>query len=506
MITSSAFATTVDDREQSFSDTVDIESARVEELGTSATTTVQITYWKALDEAGFHQVFIDEDESSGTGYSFQGIGADYYVEYTGGAVTAYEYTGNGTSWSWNTTDLNEDYTKVSTTLLEIYFDGDSSQDIAIYIYKNGDSETLSSTLDIPDTVTDSRRDAPRGLDITKVVTSATGGSSYLELEMECYATPTSGNYYQNFIDTDGDYDTGYVFGDVGADILIEYNPSGYLGVYDYTGDGTSWSWSSSSWGSDTSAEVVGDSVIWTIDRNENWEGMKFQMYAGAGDALDYGSMKLTPDTPSNPFYYVVYYGWLNVTSVNWSTVELAIIADKNNASIQSVRNAGAETYMYIVYGSEYNNSDAWENSKKAEIDEYLAYNDGVFFDECDTGYAGDATNFGTRLASLVNYTQSQGGKAIVNGNDEFAGIGEDYYMFESFLLTWTGTYNSPTYVYANEKDAAAKAQRLNEKGATVITLGYGADNTTTMEYGEDGAAKYGFSGYYYGPANLQSIY
>ncbi len=53
------------------------------------------------EEAAIYQFFIDADNDTSTGYSVGGIGADYLVEMIAGYIPRlYEYSGNGTSWSW----------------------------------------------------------------------------------------------------------------------------------------------------------------------------------------------------------------------------------------------------------------------------------------------------------------------------------------------------------------------------------------------------------------------
>ncbi len=48
-----------------------------------------------------YRVYIDRDNNSLTGYQVHGVGADYMIEaYRDGYTALFEYTGDGTTWSW----------------------------------------------------------------------------------------------------------------------------------------------------------------------------------------------------------------------------------------------------------------------------------------------------------------------------------------------------------------------------------------------------------------------
>jgi len=62
--------------------------------------------WYGGDQVAIYQFFIDADNNTSTGYSIGGIGADYLVEMSAGYIPRlYEYSGNGTSWSWSLVNL-----------------------------------------------------------------------------------------------------------------------------------------------------------------------------------------------------------------------------------------------------------------------------------------------------------------------------------------------------------------------------------------------------------------
>lgn len=57
-----------------------------------------------------------------------------------------------------------------------------------------------------------------------------------------WSTASSGGLVHVYIDYDNDPSTGYSYGGIGADYLIEIQASGYSYVAEYTGSGSDWSW------------------------------------------------------------------------------------------------------------------------------------------------------------------------------------------------------------------------------------------------------------------------
>ena len=160
---------------------------------------------------------------------------------------------------------------------------------------------------------------------------------------------------------------------------------------------------------------------------------------------------------SEVFKFIAYYGWINCSGIkNWadSGLTLVIIADDNQGEIQQVRNASVEVYFYIALGSTYNNTpdkSAWEQSIKDSIDCHN-YVDGFFWDEVDPGYYGqdNKTDFNQRLTAINSYVHSKDQKTIANGVRYYADhCGSDYYMWESFMSSFTGSIESPDYYYVD---------------------------------------------------------
>lgn len=160
---------------------------------------------------------------------------------------------------------------------------------------------------------------------------------------------------------------------------------------------------------------------------------------------------------SEVFKFIAYYGWINCSGIkNWadSGLTLVIIADDNQGEIQQVRNASVDVYFYIALGSTYKNApdkDGWEQSIKDSIDSHN-YVDGFFWDEVDPGYYGqnNKTDFNQRLTAINSYVHSKDQKTIANGVRYYADhCGSDYYMWESFMNSFTGSIESPDYYYVD---------------------------------------------------------
>ena len=200
---------------------------------------------------------------------------------------------------------------------------------------------------------------------------------------------------------------------------------------DYS-DGEAWYYDSSS-------------STWTTNGMDGAD-MTFELQTTTADRIS------MPD--SDTFKFSTYYGWLNVSSVNWaeSGLELIIIHDDNQAEIQNVRDAGVDVYYYIAIGSTYRDSsdkDAWEQGITDSIDAHCSYVDGFFWDEVDPGYYGHdrKSDFDERLTRINNHVRSEGKKTIANGVRYYAvHCGSDYYLWESFMSTFAP---GPTYGYVD---------------------------------------------------------
>jgi len=151
--------------------------------------------------------------------------------------------------------------------------------------------------------------------------------------------------------------------------------------------------------------------------------------------------------------FLTYYGWLNVTSIDFSSYDVIIIADKNNAELDALNYTSTEVYGYISV-ADFNNTDSWNTAKEAEVDSWLALNDSlnIFVDGMDTGVGG--TNFSSRMKDLVDDIQvTKGRKAILNtytAYADFATWGLGGIMKESCVNRWNGASASAPDSYARE--------------------------------------------------------
>ena len=156
------------------------------------------------------------------------------------------------------------------------------------------------------------------------------------------------------------------------------------------------------------------------------------------------------------FKFIAYYGWINCSGMEWgdSGLTLVIVADDNPTEIQLVRDAGVDVYFYIALGSTYRDApdkSNWEQEIKDSINSHH-YVDGFFWDEIDPGYYGQdcKTDFNQRLTAINSHVHSNHQKTIANGVRYYADhCGSDYYMWESFMSSFTESPESTDYYYVD---------------------------------------------------------
>ncbi len=235
-----------------------------------------------------------------------------------------------------------------------------------------------------------------------------------------------------------------------SDNYAYYWNSSFAGGADgYYPNGNAWHYNVSSWTTDE---------LWGID-------MTFELNVTTSTYTDRISM---PD-PDN-FKFIVYYGWLNCTYLNWSEsgLELVMVADSNEDEIRAVQEAGVKVYYYIALGRSYNDSDdkaEWYANITAEMDAHN-YTDGFVWDELDPGYfnssyypytgTGNKTEFDDYLEQLNAHAHDNltynnlSKKTVANGVRYYANhCGSDYYMWESFMSTYHGNVSSPDYYHGD---------------------------------------------------------
>lgn len=199
-----------------------------------------------------HRVYLDTDENPATGFAHCGLGADYLVE----GSTLYDYTGTGSSWSW--TSLGAATSSITSTAASWTLSrsslGESSSPNAADVCFEG--ETASNVRSTSAAYHHAYSDETGPVhayfaesDATSIRYQATFDVSYAQKHV--------------FIDTDTNAATGYSVSGAGADYMIENGT-----LYDYTGNGSTWSWSSlgSASMSPSTAGATG-ATTWTISRS-----------------------------------------------------------------------------------------------------------------------------------------------------------------------------------------------------------------------------------------------
>ena len=162
-----------------------------------------------------------------------------------------------------------------------------------------------------------------------------------------------------------------------------------------------------------------------------------------------------PD-PDN-FKFLVYHDYLNSTDldIDWaeSGLELVMVSDSNKVEIGKVQAAGVKVYYYIALGRSYNestNKPEWVAGIISRMDA-LDYVDGFVWDELDDDYYGGEASrldFNARLDQLNAHADGMGKKTVANGVRYYAvHNGSDYYLWESFVSTYSGNVSDPDYYH-----------------------------------------------------------
>jgi lysophospholipase L1-like esterase len=164
------------------------------------------------------RVFLDTDRNAATGYGFGGIGANYLLENG----NLYRYTGTGgANWGW-------------TAVKQVGYS--SANGVANVTIARAD---LGSPANI-DLITQTDPPTQISAKISQVLALPGPQASYDATNIY-YQIPYSGTptWVRIFLDTDRNAASGYGFGTIGANYLIENG-----NLYRYTGSGgSSWAWS-----------------------------------------------------------------------------------------------------------------------------------------------------------------------------------------------------------------------------------------------------------------------
>ncbi|WP_430885826.1 fibronectin type III domain-containing protein [Fusibacter sp. JL216-2] len=150
---------------------------------------------------------------------------------------------------------------------------------------------------------------------------------------------------------------------------------------------------------------------------------------------------------------IFYSTFENAGIYDFSEYEIVVVADTDVDFNKNIRSSGAKVFQYIAYGSRFEDTDAFVEMIKSEIQNFknLGIADGIFFDEVSVGYWGSGLRddpekiqaFAGRLDEITDYMSSIGLESIVNGSTGFAKLG-DYYLWESFL----GTFGEKHFIWS----------------------------------------------------------
>jgi len=198
----------------------------------------------------------------------------------------------------------------------------------------------------------------------------------------------------------------------------------------------------------------------------------------------------------DPFYktnnFLVYYGWIDYSYVtNWSAYEVVILDHENSTLVSSVlaNTTNTELYFYVSV-ADYENNDAWVNTKKAEVDAIIALNESsrinVFVDGLDAGIGG--TNFSTRFKQVVDYVKVDKGRKVglntYTAYEDFCTWSQPdgFCLKESCARRWNGANaGAPdSYTWENWTLETEKSVWYNSHNINVLCQAF--DNRTTDTY------------------------
>jgi hypothetical protein len=177
----------------------------------------------------FRRVYIDADNLLGTGFPIRGIGADFLIENG----RFFRYSGNGWSWSWTAVSPNplgltqsvvDGQTALTWSLAQSQLGAGARQTNLVFQLQEGSQQDTGGPYVHAYTSTDQA--AP----ILGYYAENDATRVYYHAEI---AAPDT--FRHLFIDVDGKSSTGYGFGGVGAEFMIENDT-----LYRQSAPGWSW--------------------------------------------------------------------------------------------------------------------------------------------------------------------------------------------------------------------------------------------------------------------------
>lgn len=459
---------------------------------TFETNSLRLSYetQASIDFAGNawrYGIYVDTDNQSGTGFrggsSQFACGAEYYVE----GASVYQYTGDGTSWSWNYAG-SATYAIGGTRLemsipasllgitagsrLKLMLFGNNPttvdyarEDRAGFPYP-ADAQRVDADFSDWNSVVVSGTDAVNDVSGGDVVNwqrlrvRGTNGTLYINYDTAATIDFAANAWrYDLYVDSDNDNRTGYrnLPGGSGVEHLIEGGT-----LYRYTGSGTDWSWASAASLnyaiSTTRLELAVAASHLQLATNY---ALRIRLYGNNATSVDYaphfspgfyyatatqGAVRCQAMTI--PAYFYPGSLW-NQAVAGAPRVEIMVMNPMNGpgsaidpmyaAAVSNARAAGilVAGYVYTGYGTRNT------NTVMADIATYEAwYNvDGIFLDET----ASAATNVAYYRA-IDDYIRSfPSNLTILNPgiypDESYMGAGD-------IILSFEGTYaayNSSSY-------------------------------------------------------------
>jgi len=204
----------------------------------------------------FIRVYIDTDRSSLTGFRTGGIGANFLIENE----ALYRYTGTGSNWSWSL---------VRPITYTTGGGGAGRVNWSRWDFSRSDLGNTTDTyllFEVERFEEGLLKTAPYRYEHVYSSTSTPGISRYFgendSTKFYFEAVTTSPwSFRQIYADVDSNLATGFRFGGIGADYLIENG-----NLYRYAGSGTDWTWALLGWiAHPTSAGTTYDWWVWRAD-------------------------------------------------------------------------------------------------------------------------------------------------------------------------------------------------------------------------------------------------
>ncbi|MBU7009978.1 MAG: hypothetical protein HXS46_04765 [Theionarchaea archaeon] len=227
--------------------------------------------------------------------------------------------------------------------------------------------------------------------------------------------------------------------------------------------------------------------------------------------------------------YGIYYGQatdIKMRNRNWSQFDLMILhpgipqTDYKNLDdpaflimMQTMRDAGVEIYLYQDIGCEKDSGglyysqterEDWIKFKKREINLFMRYADGIFFDCIGPAYGGHtySEQFGRDVQELVDHAHYSGGKVIVSNlwmlMDWVESGNLDLIPYEAEYVLLEGAWSMTPHQYSDDWDPLSAIFFARSNNLKILGLDFGEEeDRERFMYCYCASRVFGFSGFYY---------